>query len=89
MVRSRVPLAGVFTGVILSVAVFQAERRIQRAADPCRARSLAPLVKARGFGMTPGSGRHDEQEPYWLAGAARLANAFCASANFGFSLSAV
>jgi hypothetical protein len=43
-------------GVILSEAVVQAERRISRgaAARSTRARSLAPLVKARGFGMTPG-----------------------------------
>jgi hypothetical protein len=39
--------------VVLSAAVFQAERRISRGAQPIRARSLGPLVKARAFGMTP------------------------------------
>jgi hypothetical protein len=39
--------------VILSEAVFQAERRISRGAvHTLRAGSLAPLVKARDFGMT-------------------------------------
>ena len=40
-------------GVILSVAVLQAERRISRGADTLRARSLRPPVKTRAFGMTP------------------------------------
>jgi hypothetical protein len=41
-------------GDILSVAVFQAKRRIWREPlDTLLARSLAPLVKTRGFGMTP------------------------------------
>jgi hypothetical protein len=40
-------------GAILSEVVFQTERRISRgAARTLRAGSLAPLVKARGVGMT-------------------------------------
>jgi hypothetical protein len=39
-------------GVILSEAVVQAELRIWRGASSLHARSLAPLVKARCFGMT-------------------------------------
>ena len=41
------------SGVILSVAVFQAERRISRTSVFVHARSLRPLVKTRAFGMTP------------------------------------
>jgi predicted alternative tryptophan synthase beta-subunit len=48
-------------GVILGVAVFQAERRacpelaegISRYDTVCNGRSLGPLVKMRRFGMTP------------------------------------
>jgi hypothetical protein len=41
-------------GVILSEAAFQAERRILRTAlITGHARFLAPLVRTRGFGMTP------------------------------------
>ena len=39
-------------GVILSVAVLQAERRIFRLPALCYLRSLGPLVKTRPFGMT-------------------------------------
>jgi len=42
-----------FQGVILSEAVVQAERRILRGVSLLHARSLAPLVKTRGFGKTP------------------------------------
>src|SRR5579859_5516209 len=42
-----------FRCVILSEAVVQAERRILRGASVLHARSLAPLVKTRGFGKTP------------------------------------
>ena len=50
------------TGVILTVAVFQAERRILRAdrlpqPETPHARSLAPLVRTRGFGMTQACSR--------------------------------
>jgi peptidyl-prolyl cis-trans isomerase SurA len=42
------------SGQALSGAAFQAERRISRAtAHPESVRSLAPLEKTRGFGMTP------------------------------------
>jgi hypothetical protein len=40
-------------GVMLSAAVFQAERSIWRGSSTLHARSLVPLVKARDFGMTP------------------------------------
>ena len=40
-------------GVILSEAVFQAERRISQGTGLLFGRSLVPLVKARDFGMTP------------------------------------
>ena len=43
-------------GVILSVAVLQAERRIFRLPALCYLRSLGPLVKTRPFGMTPSNG---------------------------------
>jgi len=36
-------------GVILSVAVFQAERRISRYDTVCYGRSLGPLVKTRAL----------------------------------------
>ncbi len=58
---SRVPLGCRFgsscgcnqeSGVILSGAAFQAERRISRGADAIHARFLGPLVKTRSFGMT-------------------------------------
>ncbi|SPF48968.1 hypothetical protein SBA1_90102 [Candidatus Sulfotelmatobacter kueseliae] len=56
----RPPASGFLRGVILSAAVFQAERRILRRVQlgsvKLRARSLARLVKAPGFGMTQ-SGR--------------------------------
>jgi hypothetical protein len=41
-----------FGAVILSAVVLQAEGRIWRGASSLHARSLAPLVKARCFGMT-------------------------------------
>jgi hypothetical protein len=41
------------SGVILSAAVLQAERRISQPPTPCYLRSLFPLVKTRAFGMTP------------------------------------
>jgi len=40
-------------GVILSVAVLQAERRISRYDTVCDGRSLGPLVKRGLFGITP------------------------------------
>jgi hypothetical protein len=40
-------------GVILSIAVFQAERRISRYDTVCNRRSLGPLVKRGLLGMTP------------------------------------
>jgi len=44
-------------GVVLSVAVLQAERWISRWAEFCARRSLRPLVKTRAFGMTPSKER--------------------------------
>ena len=46
------------TGVILSASPVQVEQRISRVAhNEARTRFLAPLVKARGFGMTPALSR--------------------------------
>jgi hypothetical protein len=42
-----------YSGVILSAAVFQAERRISRYDAAFYGRSLGPLVKRGHFGMTP------------------------------------
>jgi len=42
-----------YDGVIPSGAVLQAEKGISRGTKQLRGRSLASLVKARGFGMTP------------------------------------
>jgi len=39
----------VVAGVILSAAVFQAERRISRYDAVCHGRSLGPLVKTRAL----------------------------------------
>ena len=54
MLASDSEVEVIFGGVILSGAVLQAERRISRDRLCVRdhARSLAPLVKTRGFGMT-------------------------------------
>ncbi len=43
----------VMRGVILSAAVFQKERMISTLTGRLARRIFAPLVKARGFGMTP------------------------------------